>query len=207
MPEPDDVDAPLLDALRQRVLVLVRDGDDRSVVVEHEGRRVLVACTDPELLAAWWRGHAGADASAPYVRELPFRQLVGLWAAPDVDLLIDPGPGGGALVPVAGARRHLGLGPVVAGPDPSEPLPFAGFTGGRASLRVPLVVVAFSLVLLVMGLTQPRALLVLGGLAGMVAGWFLGRRDFRQLGAARAATRRLARSDRLRRQGQAGGNP
>ncbi|GAB3595512.1 hypothetical protein GCM10027446_20890 [Angustibacter peucedani] len=201
MPDPDDVDAPLIDALRQRVLVFVRDRDDRSVVVDYDGRRVLVACTEPERLAAWWREHAGADADAPYVRELPFRQLVGLWAAPDVDLLVDPGPGGGALVPVGGARRHLDLGPVVAGKDPDEPLPFAGFTGGRASVRVPLIVVVISLVLLVMGLTQPRLVLVLGGLVGVGAGWLLGRRGFGQLAAARAATRRLAQSDRLRRQG------
>ncbi len=207
MADSDDVDAPLVDSLRQRTLVFVRDGDDRSVVVEWAGRRVLVACTDPELLRTWWREHAGADAPAPYVRELPFRQMVGLWAAPDIDLLIDPGPGGGALVPVAGARRRLGLGPVVPGKNPDEPLPFAGFAGGRASVRVPLIVVAISIVLVVMGLAQARWELLLVGLAGAGAGWLLGRRGFAQLAAARAATRRLTQSDRLRGQGQPGSRP
>lgn len=198
----DDVDAPLVDALSQRMLVFVRDRDDRSVVVERAGRRVLVACTDPVLLHKWWLEHAGVDAAAPYVRELPFRQLVGLWAAPDVDLLVDPGPGGGAVVRIDGARRHLGLGPLVPGKDPDEPLPFAGFTGGRASLRVPLILVTISIVLVVMGLAQGRWELLLGGLLGVAAGWLLGRRGFGQLAAARAATRRLTQSDRLR-----GGRP
>lgn len=204
MADSDDVDAPLVEALRQRSLVFVRDGEDRSVVVERAGRRVLVACTDPGLLQAWWREHAGAQAPAPYVRELPFRQLVGLWAAPDVDLLVDPGAGGGALLQVAGARRHLGLGPVVPGKSPGEPLPFAGFTGGRASVRVPLIVVTVSIVLVVMGLAQARWELLFGGLAGVGAGWLLGRRGFAQLAAAGAATRRLRQSDRLRRRGQLG---
>ncbi len=201
MTGPDDVDAPLLDALRSRELVFVRTAADRSVVTEHAGRTVMVACTEPELLLAWWHEHAGRDSEPPFVRTLPLRQLVGLWAAPDVDLLVDPGPDGGVLVPIAGARRHLDLGPVVAGRDATEPLPFAGFTGGRAGVRLPLIIITISLLLMLNGLTQLNWMAALAGVVGILAGLAFGQRGFGQLLAARAATRRLQRSDRLRRAG------
>lgn len=196
MSEPDGVDAPLLEALGRRPLVLVRTPDDRSVVVEHDGRRVVVCCTDRALLSAWWQEHADADAPAPTVRELSLREVLGLWAAPDVDLLLDPGPGGGVVVPVGPARRHLGLGPVVPEGDGSEPLPFAGFTGTRRTQQVPLLLLVIALVLLAVGALRLQVWFVLAGVLGLVAAYALGRRGFVELTAARRATRRLAQARR-----------
>ncbi|MFC6007186.1 hypothetical protein [Angustibacter luteus] len=210
MSTPDDAaDAPLLDALRQRDLVFVRTQDQRSVVVEHEGRRVLVACTDRAILADWWVQHAGPDAEAPSIAELPFRQLVGLWAAPDVDLLIDPDAGGGVVVPVGAARRHLGLGPVVAGrvgagEGSAEPLPFVGFSGGRTGIRVPLVLLLSCVLLILIGLGSGSLWLLLVAVLGIGAAIALGHRAFGELRQARRATARLAESERLLKQERPG---
>ncbi len=196
MNEPDGVDAPFLDALAKRRLVLARTRDDRSVVTVHEGRRVVVACTERDLLAAWWRERGGDDGPPPTVRELSLREVLGLWAAPDVDLLVDPGPGGGVLVPVEPARRYLGLGPVVAERDGSEPLPFTGFTTGRRGLQVPLVLVVAALVLVGVGLSRPSVWFALAGVACAAAAGALGRPALREVHAARRATRRLQEARR-----------
>lgn len=196
MTGPDDVDAPLLDALGRRPLVVVRTRGDRSVLTEHEGRAVLVACTDRAILATWWRGRADPQAEPPHVRELTLRELLGLWAAPDVDLLVDPGAGGGVLVPVGAARRHLGLGPVVPEGDGREPLPFAGFTSGRRTLQVPLVLLLVAVGLVVAGLTRPQVWFVLGGIASAAAAVAVGRPALREVQAARRATRRLRQAQR-----------
>jgi hypothetical protein len=193
---PDDVDAPFLDALGRRPLVVVRTRNDRSVLTEHDGRPVLVACTDRAILAAWWRGHGDPNAEPPLVRELTLRELLGLWAAPDVDLLVDPGVGGGVLVPVGPARGHLGLGPVVPEGDGREPLPFAGFTSGRRSLQLLLVLLALAVGLVVAGLTRPQVWLVLGGVACGAAAVAVGRQTLREVRAARRATRRLRQAQR-----------
>jgi hypothetical protein len=172
-------------------------------VVEHDGRRVVVACTDRAILADWWLQHAGADAEAPSIAELPFRQLVGLWAAPDVDLLVDPDDGGGVVVPVDAARRHLGLGPVVpgapsrAGDTSIEPLPFVGFSGGRAGIRVPLILFVFCVALTLVGLGGGAPWLLLISALGVGAAIALGHRAFGELRQARRATARLAESERL----------
>jgi hypothetical protein len=197
MSEPDGVDAPFLDALARRPLVVARTAGDHSVLAEHEGRPVLVACTERSLLASWWRAHAG-DAEPPAVREMTLREVLGLWAAPDVDLLVDPGAGGGVLVRVGPARAHLGLGPVVAAGDGLEPLPFVGFTAGRRSLQVLLVLLVVALVLLVVGLTRPDVWFALAGVASAGAAVAVGRPALRELTAARAATRRLREAQRRR---------
>lgn len=196
MSEPDDVDVRFLDALARRPLVLVRTRDDRSVLTEHEGRAVLVACTDRALLASWWQGHADAQADPPAVRELSLREVLGLWAAPDVDLLVDPGPGGGVVVAVDPARRHLGLGPVVAEGDGGEPLPFTGFTTGRRGLQVPLVLALVAVGLVVAGLVRPEVWFVLAGVACAGAAAAVGRPALREVRAARRATRRLRQAQR-----------
>lgn len=197
MSEPDAVDAPLLEALARRPLVVARTADDRSVVVEHEGRRVVVACTDRTRLATWWREHAEAGAAAPVARELSLRELLGLWAAPDVDLLVDPDDGGGVLLPVGPARRHLGLGPVVAEGDGSEPLPFTGFHRGRRSLQLLLVLVVVTVVLAVAAVSRPDPWFGLAALAGLLVAGVIGRPVLRELRAARRATRRIQQARRL----------
>ncbi len=196
MSEPDAVDAPLLDALARRPLVVARTADDRSVVVEHEGRRVVVACTDRAILAAWWRGHAPADAAAPTVRELSLRELLGLWAAPDVDLLIDPDAGGGIVVPVDPARRHLGLGPVMAEGDGREPLPFTGFHTGRRPLQLLLVLAAVAVVLAAVAVSRPDPWFGLAAIASLAVAVVIGRPVLRELRAARRATRRIQQARR-----------
>jgi hypothetical protein len=198
MTDRDDVDGPFLDALGRHELVFARTSDDRSVLTEHEGRTVLVACTERAILARWWAERSGPGAGAPFVRELSFRQLVGLWAAPDVDLLVDPDATGGVLVPVAAARVHLGMGPVVADGDGAEPLPFAGFTGSRQSLRLPLMAMLIAVVVVLLGAARPDVRLVAGGLLGIVLSYLLGRRGFGELRAAARASRRLRESDRRR---------
>jgi hypothetical protein len=203
MTDPDDaVDAPLLDALAGRDLVFVRTDQKHSVLVEHDGRRAMVACTDRTVLADWWVLHAGPDAEPPPVVEMPFRQVVALWAAADVDLLVDPGPGGGVLVPITGARRHLGFGPLVPDGAGTEPLPFVGFTGGRSSVRVPLVLLALCVALALFAVTGgPPWMALVAGL-GVVAAVGLGNQTFGELRQARRATRRLKESQRLqKRQG------
>ena len=194
--DPRDVEARIVESLRTRDLVFVRTRDDRSLVVEHEGRQVVVCCTDREHLGAWWSEHASPDAAAPFVRELPFRQVVGLWASDHIDLLIDPTPGGGVLVPVATARRQLGMGPVVEDGDGSEPLRFAGFGHGRAGLRLPLLVITLGLVLVLVGFASGAWATVLVGVVGMGAALALGRRGLSDMAAARAATRRVRESQR-----------
>ncbi|KQX61933.1 hypothetical protein [Angustibacter sp. Root456] len=196
MSEPDAVDAPLLDALARRPLTVARTPDDRSVVVEHDGRRVVVACTDRALLAAWWHEHA-ADAPAVTVRELSLRELLGLWAAPDVDLLVDPDASGGVLVPVTPARRHLGLGPVVAEGDGSEPLPFTGFHSGRRPLQLLLVLAVVAVVLGAVALSRPDPWFGLAALGSLLVAGVIGRPVLRELRAARRATRRLQQARRL----------
>ncbi|MGN6300969.1 MAG: hypothetical protein ACTHN8_07730 [Angustibacter sp.] len=197
MSEPDAVDAHLLDALARRPLVLARTPDDRSVVVEHEGRRVVVACTDRSILAGWWREHAPADAAAPTVRELSLREVLGLWAAPGVDLLVDPDAGGGVVVPVGPARRHLGLGPVVAEGDGSEPLPFTGFHAGRRMPQLLLGLVVAAIVLAVVAVTRPDPWFGLAAVAALVVTGVVGRPVLRELRAARRATRRIQQARRL----------
>ena len=197
MSEPDAVDAPLLDALGRRPLVVARTPDDHSVVVEHEGRRVVVACTDRAILAAWWAEYARPGAAAPTVRELSLREVLGLWAAPDIDLLIDPDAGGGVVVPVGPARRHLGLGPVVAEGDGREPLPFTGFHSGRRQLMLLLVLAAVAVVLAVPAVTRPDPWFGLAAVAALGVAGVLGRPVLRELRAARRATRRLQQARRL----------
>jgi hypothetical protein len=196
MSEPDAVDAPLLDALARRPLTVARTPDDRSVVVEHDGRRVVVACTDRALLAVWWRVHAGG-APAVTVRELSLRELLGLWAAPDVDLLVDPDASGGVLVPVTPARRHLGLGPVVAEGDGSEPLPFTGFHSGRRPLQLLLVLAVVAVVLGAVAVSRPDPWFGLAALGSLLVAGVIGRPVLRELRAARRATRRLQQARRL----------
>jgi hypothetical protein len=197
MSEPDAVDAPLLDALARRPLVVARTPDDRSVVIEHDGRRVVVACTDRAGLAAWWREHAAGDAPAPTVRELSLREVLGLWAAPDIDLLVDPDAGGGVVVPVGPARRHLGLGPVVAEGDGSEPLPFTGFHAGRRALQLPLVLLLAGVVLAVVALARLDVWFGLGALACLFVAGLAARPMLHEVRAARRATRRLQHARRL----------
>ncbi|MGN6613048.1 MAG: hypothetical protein ACTHLJ_14845 [Angustibacter sp.] len=197
MSDPDAVDAPLLDALGRRPLAVARTPDDRSVVVEHEGRRVVVACTDRALLAEWWREHGRADAPPLVVRELSLRELLGLWAAPEIDLLVDPDAGGGVVVPVGPARRHLGLGPVVAEGDGSEPLPFTGFHSGRRSLQLVLVLVVVTVVLAGVAVSRPDPWFGLAALMSVLVAGVIGRPVLRELRAARRATRRLQRARRL----------
>ncbi len=197
MSEPDAVDAPLLDALARRPLVVVRTPDDRSVVVEHEGRRVVVACTDRSILAAWWRGHAEAGAAAPTVRELSLRELLGLWAAPDVDLLVDPDDGGGVVLPVGPARRHLGLGPVVTEGAGSEPLPFTGFHRGRRQLMLLLVLAVVTVALAVPAVGRPDPWFGLAALASLLVAGVMGRPVLSELRAARRATRRIQQARRV----------
>ena len=208
MSDPDDaVDVPLLDALAKRDLVFVRTDQKHSVLVEHEGRRAMVACTDRTVLADWWVRHAGPSAEPPPLAEMPFRQIVALWAAADVDLLVDPGPGGGVLVPIAGARRHLGFGPLVPDGDSTEPLPFVGFTGGRSGVRVPLVLLALCAALALFAVTGgPPWLALVAGL-GVVASIGLGNQTFGELRQARRATRRLKQSQRLQKQQDDPGQP
>lgn len=197
MSEPDAVDAPLLDALARRRLVLVRTQDDRSVVTEHAGRRVVVVCTDRELLARWWGSRADVAGDLPVVHELSLREVLGLWAAPDVDLLVDPGPDGGVLVPVGPARQHLGLGPVVPEGVGDEPLPFVGFTTGRRGLQVPLVLLVAAVVLAVVAAGQGSPWFALGAVACLAAAAVIGRPALREVRAARRATRRLQQARRL----------
>lgn len=197
MTDPDAVDVPLLDALARRPLVLARTRDDHSVVVEHEGRRVVVACTDRSILQDWWRGHAQPGATAPTVRELSLREVLGLWAAPDVDLLVDPDAGGGVVVPVGPARRHLGLGPVVAEGDGSEPLPFTGFQGGRRALQLPLVLVVVGIVLAVTAVSRGDGWFALAAVVSVALAGAVGHRVLHELRAARRATRRLQQARRL----------
>ncbi|WP_426564124.1 SseB family protein [Angustibacter sp. McL0619] len=200
MSDPDDVDVPLLDALAERDLVFVREDQRHSLVVDHEGRRVMVAFTDREVLATWWVQRGAPESEPPPIAEMPFRQMVALWAVEGVDLLVDPGPGGGVLVSIAAARRHLGYGPLVPEPDSTEPLPFVGFSGGRQSVRVPLVLLAACAGLLLIGLTGGSAWLLLVAVLGVVAAVGLGNRAFAELRQARRATRRLSRSQRLQRE-------
>jgi hypothetical protein len=194
--QPQDADARVVEALRTRDLVFVRTAEDRSLVVQHEGRDVVVFCTDRSRLGAWWAQHAGPDAAAPFVREMPFRQVVGLWASEHVDLLVDPGPGGGVVVPVAPARRQLGMGPIVVDGDGSEPLRFAGFGQGRAGVRLPLLVIVLGVVLLVVGIVSGSWVSAVVGLAGIGAALALGHKGFSDVAAARAATQRVRESQR-----------
>lgn len=197
MSEPDAVDAPLLRALSERPLVVVRTADDRSVVVEHGGRRVVVACTDRAVLVAWWRRHAGTDVPAPTVRELSLREVLGLWAAPDVDLLVDPDAGGGVVVPVGPARQHLGLGPVVVEGNGSEPLPFTGFHTGRRALQLPLVLGLAGVVLAVVAVSRREVWFALGAVGCLLVAGVVARPVLVEVRAARRATRRLQRARRL----------
>ena len=106
-PEPDeptqrveDVDVPLLEALRARDLVLLRQ-HDRSVLTRWQGQPVLVACTDRDTLADWWEAQPDRDPEPPTVHELPFRQVVGLWASDSVQLLgVRVAPGSDVLDPL-----------------------------------------------------------------------------------------------------------
>ena len=197
MTDPDDIDVPLLDALAKRDLVFVRTQERHSVVVEHEGRKVMVACTDRQRLVDWWIDAMGAEAGPPSVAELPFRQLVGLWASSDVDLLVDPGPGGGVVVPVEAARRHLGIGPVVPDGDGHEPLPFTGFTGGRTGVRVPLMLIGSCVLLLFLAVANGSVWIGLIALLGFGAAIALGHRSFEEIRQARRATQRLSQAQRL----------
>jgi hypothetical protein len=201
--DPEPVDVPLLDALRERDLAFLRQRG-RSVPAQWQGRPVMVACTDRDTLADWWDAQPDRDPEPPTVHELPFRQIIGLWASTDVELLVDPRGADGVLVPVAGARQHFGMGPVVPEGDGREPLPFVGFSSGRMGVRVPLIIMVLCVGILVAVLRGANPLLLPVALAGVVAAIVLGRRSFGEMAAARRATRRLAASDRLKASGSAG---
>lgn len=198
MSERYDADARFLETLQRSDLIFVRTADDRSVVVERDGRRVLVACTERETLGAWWREHAGVDAPAPFVRELPFRQIVGLWASQDVELLIDPGPASGVVVPIDAARRHLGLGPTIVAGDGSDPLPFAGLSGGKRTLRMPALIGLLAVVLLIVGLAEGQVTLIVCAVLVLTIAGLSMHRNAQQIRAGIQANRRLTQSQRRR---------
>jgi hypothetical protein len=187
-----------LDRLCSIRVIIGRPTSTSSVLVDHEGRRCLVAFTAMEPMAAWWkqRSHRSLRTSAVMVPELVER-----WGAPDVDLLLDPGTPQQRHIPIATLRSHLGLGPVIPDGDGTEPVRFLGFSSSLYAGAKSLVLVPFSVMIVVLGVAGGNVL-ALVGLVMLAVSLLLARSTFRELRAA-VATRHDRRATRAARAARA----
>lgn len=183
----DGADSRYLDWLAASRVTIGRPTSTTSLVVDHDGKRCLVAFTATEPMVSWWRARSTKSLRTA---NLPVSDLATRWGAPGVDLLVDPGTPQQAYVPIAALRAHLGLGPVVADGEGDEPLAFAGFSGGTYLATRSLTLVVVAVLASVFGLVIGSLALAGIGLGFLALALLLARQTILEVRAAARARRR-----------------
>ncbi len=178
-----------LDWLGQQQVIIGRPGADRSLIIDSPRGPCLVGFTTRDEMVAWWNLYTGGGPQPLDVQSLPAARLLAGWAAPGVNLLMDPGPGKTTFVRIDDARRHFGLGPVTG--EGGEPVPFIATSGGQRGVANTLLGLTLSVSLLVLGLVARLSLALIAGLAGLALTLLLGRGNLGEIGGAFTAKGRL----------------